>query len=73
MRFEMRMLIQWRKYSYICPKNYFLEDGNKITDEELLEKLKGCCKQFIGTHNFHNYSKGLNAKDAEAQRYILDF
>ena len=28
---------------------------------------------YIGTHNFHNYSKNLKAKDAQAQRYVIKF
>lgn len=39
----------------------------------MLKKVSECCDIFKGTHNFHNYSKNLRAKDAQAQRYILDF
>lgn len=41
--------------------------------DELLDKINVCCKQFLGTHNFHNYSKNLRAKDPQAQRYIIRF
>ncbi len=27
----------------------------------------------MGTHNFHNYSRDLKAKDPEANRYIISF
>ena len=50
-----------RRYSYVCPK--FLFDFKIKEKEELIEFINKCCKQFIGTHNFHNYSKGLKATD----------
>lgn len=37
----------------------------------MLERLKVAVKSFEGTHNFHNYSRGLKAKDACATRYIM--
>ena len=27
----------------------------------------------VGSHNFHNYSKGYKARDPKSRRYILDF
>jgi len=50
--------------------------NSKISQEietKMFEKISQCCKEFVGTHNFHNYSKNLRAKDAQAQRYILNF
>jgi tRNA pseudouridine38-40 synthase len=38
-----------------------------------LEKINSCCSEFVGSHNFHNYSKNLRAKDPQSQRYILRF
>lgn len=38
-----------------------------------LAKINQCCAKFIGTHNFHNYSKNLKAKDPESKRYIMEF
>lgn len=57
----MRHIIQSRKYAYICPLNYFEEEGKTV--EEILEKINKCSQQFVGTHNFHNYSRDLKAKD----------
>jgi len=33
--------------------------------------VKDVVKKFIGNHNFHNYSRGLKAKDPSAFRYII--
>lgn len=29
-----------------------------------------CCEEFVGTHNFHNYSRDMLAKDPKAKRFI---
>ncbi len=57
----MRHVIQSRRYSYICPVTYFDEPEKSV--EQMMEKLAVCCKQFIGTHNFHNYSRDLKANE----------
>ena len=46
---------------------------NEQQTKELLDKINECCGFYIGTHNFHNYSKTLRAKDPQSQRYIIQF
>lgn len=73
-RFDIRSFVKSRTYCYICPRSYFAKDGS--TKQEIakaLEKVNDCCARFIGTHNFHNYSKNLKCKDPKARRYILEF
>lgn len=51
-----------------------LKAGVKPTQEQfnsVLERLRGAVKRFEGTKNFHNYSRGLKAKDATATRFIM--
>jgi tRNA pseudouridine38-40 synthase len=51
-----------------------LKNAVPITEEfvnNLLARLQGVVKRFEGSHNFHNYSRGLRAKDATANRYIM--
>jgi tRNA pseudouridine38-40 synthase len=73
----MRQTIQSRKYSYVCPVRYFIRnsEGNceeyKEKLEKTLTKINKCCSQFIGTHNFHNYTRGLKYTDPESKRYII--
>ena len=40
---------------------------------EQREQLKKALQVFEGTHSFHNYAKGVGAKEARAQRYIESF
>ena len=47
-------------------KNY------RVTPEQL-KSLQAALRQFEGTHSFHNFTKGLSAKDPSASRYIMSF
>jgi tRNA pseudouridine38-40 synthase len=47
----------------------------EITPEEekrIFERVKSLTEKFKGTHNFHNYTVKMKAKDKKAQRYIID-
>lgn len=68
-RFDIRAMVKSRTYCYICPANYFIKD--KESEEAALAKINECCQKFIGTHNFHNYSKILKCKDPKARRYVM--
>jgi tRNA pseudouridine38-40 synthase len=39
-------------------------------DEETLERFKSVLEQFVGTHNFWNFTVGREFKEAAAQRHI---
>ena len=41
-------------------------------DELSHKKLNECCKMFIGTHKYHNYTKEVEYKQASAMRYMMD-
>lgn len=45
-----------RIYDYVAPMILFDIDNNP---QETFEKIQRIIKQFEGTHNFHNYSRGL--------------
>ena len=42
-------------------------------DHDSLEKLRSGLKAFEGTHNFHNFTSGKEASEANAKRYIISF
>lgn len=44
----------------------------RVTPEQL-EALQTALHQYEGTHSFHNFTKGLSAKDPSASRYIISF
>ncbi|KAM3144724.1 hypothetical protein pb186bvf_003033 [Paramecium bursaria] len=64
--FDVRKWARSRIYEYIIPTAVYGEEP-----EKQLERLKLLIKKFEGTHNFHNYSRGLLFKDASSMRYIL--
>jgi len=43
------------------------------TPEEGLAKLNSALAQFVGTRNYHNYTKGMDPKLAQAKRNLLSF
>jgi tRNA pseudouridine38-40 synthase len=53
--------------------NYFTSSNTEESHEKLLIKINEYCQKFVGTHNFHNYSKNLKAKDPKARRYVISF
>lgn len=38
-----------------------------------LARLNGLLKNYEGTHNFHNYTKGVDCRTAQAKRHMLSF
>lgn len=50
-----------RKYEYILPIDTLKTETNKEkSDEEILKELNELLQLFLGTHNFHNYTKKGN-------------
>ena len=41
--------------------------------EDQLKRVRGVLKQFVGTHNFHNYTVGRPHWEASSQRHITSF
>lgn len=74
-RFDLRQMVKSRTYHYICPWSFFedTEGGKNETEETILDKINECCKYLTGSHNFHNYSKGVKARESRARRFVMDF
>lgn len=47
----------------------FPGSGAKFTTE-MLEKVRQLLSVYEGTHNYHNFTTGKDAEDADANRYI---
>ena len=50
-----------------------VECSNSMCDDAALERLNALLSQYIGTHNFHNYTIRTLSSDPAALRYILSF
>ena len=64
MRFDARVHCDRRQYEYYIPRKI----GSHLVDSSNLEKEM---KKFEGTHNFHNFTRGLHPNDKSAQRHII--
>ncbi|POM67945.1 tRNA pseudouridine(38-40) synthase [Phytophthora palmivora] len=42
-------------------------------DDETLEKLNTTLKQYVGTHNFHNFTSKMEPTNPQANRFIISF
>lgn len=68
-----------RIYNYIAPLKLFLskEDFvagkvlNELEREELVGKLNHLVSLYLGTHNFHNFTKGYKQTDPRCDRYLM--
>ncbi|KAI6659333.1 tRNA pseudouridine synthase A, mitochondrial-like [Oopsacas minuta] len=66
-----------RFYNYICPTFAFAPtyeqtyEGYRI-DAETVGRLQNVLSIFKGTHNFHNYTSAVKAKDPSCNRYIIN-
>ncbi|CAD8178392.1 unnamed protein product [Paramecium pentaurelia] len=65
--FDVRKNARYRFYEYIAPVSIYSEKKG----EEIIEKVNNLVKKFVGTHNFHNYSRGMKYTDPQSMRYIL--
>ena len=64
MRFDARVHCDRRVYEYYLP--------NRIGHHDLdISKLEFEMKKFEGTHNFHNFTRGVGPKDKSAIRHIV--
>lgn len=62
-----------RKYEYFMPVSVLRTEDNKdMTKEELLKKFDKLLQMFIGTHNFHNYTKKGDYKDGKMNRHMIE-
>ena len=70
-KFGVKNFAQYRIYEYLAPPLIFVPENKQMTFEEILERVQAMCKQFEGTHNFHNYSTKIEATDPAAKRYVI--
>lgn len=77
--FDVRYNACSRIYNYICPMNLFLSkrefaEGKVLTEfevENLIRKVNGLASLYLGTHRFHNFTRGYKSDDPSCDRYIL--
>eukprot|EP00111_Clytia_hemisphaerica_P003082 TCONS_00008751-protein len=73
--FDSKCACSGRSYEYLCPSFAFAPDKNtmdssyRISDEHLAF-LNSLLAQYLGTHNFHNFTSGKHPSDKSANRYI---
>ena len=76
--FDMRHDACSRIYNYLAPlklflpKEDFLKDTqlNEIEQDELVKKLNDLAQLYLGTHSFHNFTKGYKSNDPRCDRFI---
>ncbi|XP_045110497.1 tRNA pseudouridine synthase A-like isoform X2 [Portunus trituberculatus] len=66
-----------RTYSYTCPSYAFASYREIIRDsyrlpEDGLAEIRKLFAEYIGIHNFHNFTSGIKPHDQRARRRILD-
>lgn len=75
--FDMRHDAASRVYNYIAPMRLFLHKDhqdrllNELEREELVGRLNSLCDLYLGTHNFHNFTKGYKQTDPRCDRYMM--
>jgi tRNA pseudouridine38-40 synthase len=64
MRFDARSFCDRRRYEYYIPTRI----GELSVD---IGTLREEMQKFVGTHNFHNFTRGMSANDKSAVRHIV--
>ncbi|XP_050439951.1 pseudouridylate synthase 1 homolog isoform X2 [Adelges cooleyi] len=67
-----------RTYSYTCPTFAFAPpeaslDLNYRIDSTVSNRINEIVKNFLGCHNYHNYTSKKKPGDPSAQRYMVSF
>jgi tRNA pseudouridine38-40 synthase len=76
--FDMRHDACSRIYNYIAPLRLFLTKEqflnktvlNQIERDELVARLNELAQQYLGTHSYHNFTKGYKPNDKRSDRFI---
>jgi len=63
----------YREYEYLFPAKLLLPAGETTLTPALAEQIRTLTSKFIGTLNFHNYTRKLAFEKPEAKRYIVKF
>ena len=77
--FDVRYNACSRVYNYVCPANMFFSKqdfaGGKqmsgVELDELVARVNQLASTYLGTHSFHNFSKGYKNSDPSSARYII--
>lgn len=64
MKFDARTYADRRYYEYLVPKKI----GIKVLD---CEKLGAEMNKYVGTYNFHNFTRGIHPNDKSGERHIV--
>lgn len=80
-KFDVKMSAFSRKYEYLCPLKMFYKydaatyatthGDDEVRNEDILQKLKTYIKKFVGTRNYHNFTRKGVPKEKTNLRYIL--
>jgi tRNA pseudouridine38-40 synthase len=63
----------FREYEYLFPAKLLLPAGETAFTPAFAEQIRVLTSKFIGTLNFHNYTRKLSFEKPEAKRYIVKF
>jgi len=77
--FDMRHDTCSRIYNYIAPISLFYTKEqftnkqalNELEQDELLKKIHDLAQLYLGTHSFHNFTKGYKSTDPRCDRFII--
>lgn len=73
--FDSKNFCDCRTYSYLMPSFTIgpnLDESYRVSNE-MIEKFNSILKQYVGTHNFHNFTSQKKPLDPSAKRYIISF
>lgn len=79
-KFDVRMHCKFRVYEYLMPMFVYqkyedLVAGVELTSEKeaaILARVTHLANKFKGSHNYHNYTRAMKAKDPRCMRFIHD-
>ncbi|KAL4475492.1 hypothetical protein ABPG72_013316 [Tetrahymena utriculariae] len=79
-KFDIRTHCKYRVYEYLMPLFMYQKYDDIIADtpmteefeQKTMQRVSTLADKFKGTHNYHNYTRQMKAKDPRCMRYILD-
>lgn len=76
--FDSKASARSRFYEYLLPISMFKKQSEKQEtslekDTQIVERINKITPKFLGTKNFHNYSRKMKAKSPQAKRFMIEF
>ncbi|XP_034233679.1 tRNA pseudouridine synthase A-like [Thrips palmi] len=76
--FNSKVNCDARTYSYVLPTYAFAPPGEEPSEsfrisKEIMERINQVLKNYVGTHNFHNFTFKKGFKDPSAIRFMHTF